>query len=58
MTDPVNRTILLFDIEQYGSRDDVEQAYLRRVLYDVTDATLGAASVDDIAICARTGATP
>ncbi|MBC2864055.1 hypothetical protein [Streptomyces mexicanus] len=49
MTDPVNRTILLFDIEQYGSRDDVEQAYLRRVLYDVTDATLGAASVDDAA---------
>jgi hypothetical protein len=46
MTDPVNRTILLFDIEQYGSRDDVEQAYLRRVLYDVVDATLVAASVD------------
>ncbi|KUN99086.1 hypothetical protein [Streptomyces caeruleatus] len=47
MTDPVYRTILLFDIEQYGSRDDVEQAFLRRVLYDVVDATLVAASVDE-----------
>ncbi|KMS77880.1 hypothetical protein ACH49_18805 [Streptomyces leeuwenhoekii] len=47
MTDPVYRTLLLFDIEQYGSRDDVEQAYLRRVLYDVVDATLVAASVDE-----------
>ncbi|MGW3953394.1 hypothetical protein ACWEKM_21330 [Streptomyces sp. NPDC004752] len=47
MTDPVNRTILLFDIEQFGARDDVEQAYLRRVLYDVVDATLVAATVDE-----------
>ncbi|MEU0006511.1 hypothetical protein ABZ079_20110 [Streptomyces sp. NPDC006314] len=47
MTDPVYRTILLFDIEQFGSRDDVEQAYLRRVLYDVVDATLVAATVDE-----------
>jgi hypothetical protein len=49
MTDPVYRTILLFDIEQYGSRDDVEQAFLRRVLYDVVDATLLAAAVDETA---------
>lgn len=49
MTDPVNRTLLLFDIEQYGSRDDVEQAFLRRVLYDVVDATLVAAAVDETA---------
>jgi hypothetical protein len=49
MTDPVYRTILLFDIEQYGSRDDVEQAFLRRVLYDVVDATLAAAAVDETA---------
>lgn len=47
MTDPVYRTILLFDIEQYGSRDDVEQAFLRRVLYDVVDGTLLTASVDE-----------
>ncbi|NBE50085.1 hypothetical protein [Streptomyces boluensis] len=47
MTNPVYRTILLFDIEQYGSRDDVEQAYLRRVLYDVVDGTLSAAGVDE-----------
>jgi hypothetical protein len=47
MTSPVYRTILLFDIEQFGSRDDVEQAFLRRVLYDVVDATLAAASVDE-----------
>jgi hypothetical protein len=49
MTDPVYRTILLFDIEQYGSRDDVEQAFLRRVLYDVADATLAAAAVEETA---------
>jgi hypothetical protein len=49
MTDPVYRTILLFDIEQYGSRDDVEQGFLRRVLYDVVDATLLDATVDETA---------
>ncbi|MGW0865544.1 MULTISPECIES: hypothetical protein [Streptomyces] len=49
MTDPVYRTILLFDIEQYGSRDDVEQAFLRRVLYDVVDTTLLDAGVDETA---------
>ncbi|MBK6014911.1 hypothetical protein [Streptomyces sp. MBT53] len=47
MTDPVYRTILLFDIEQFGKRDNVEQAYLRRVLYDVVDDTLRAADVDE-----------
>lgn len=47
MTDPVYRTILLFDIEQYGSRDDVEQAFLRRVLYEVVDASLLAAGIDE-----------
>ncbi|MEV0639299.1 hypothetical protein AB0I77_31070 [Streptomyces sp. NPDC050619] len=49
MTDPVYRTILLFDIEQYGSRDDVEQAFLRRLLYDLVDTTLLAADVDETA---------
>ncbi|MEV7981149.1 hypothetical protein [Streptomyces sp. NPDC086519] len=49
MTDPVYRTILLFDIEQYGSRDDVEQPFLRRLLYEVVDSTLIDASVDDTA---------
>ncbi|MEW2567536.1 hypothetical protein [Streptomyces sp. NPDC047070] len=49
MTGPVYRTILLFDIEQYGSRDDVEQAFLRRVLYEVVDATLLAADIDETA---------
>ncbi|MHB9759417.1 hypothetical protein ACYBSK_33980 [Streptomyces sp. BYX5S] len=49
MTDPVFRTILLFDIEQYGARDDVEQAFLRRLLYEVVDSTLLAAAVDETA---------
>lgn len=49
MTEPVYRTILLFDIEQYGRRDDVEQAFLRRLLYEVVDATLTAAGVDETA---------
>lgn len=47
MADPVFRTILLFDIEQFGSRDDVEQAYLRRILYEVVDSTLADAGVDE-----------
>lgn len=47
MTHPLNRTILLFDIEQFGTRDDVEQAFLRRMLYDVADGTLAAADVSE-----------
>ncbi|MEV0256501.1 hypothetical protein AB0H82_19860 [Streptomyces sp. NPDC050732] len=49
MNEPVNRTILLFDIEQFGKRDDVEQAFLRRLLYDVADQTLVAAGVSETA---------
>ncbi|MFF1694426.1 hypothetical protein ACFVXC_12460 [Streptomyces sp. NPDC058257] len=49
MTDPLNRTIMLFDIEQFGTRDDVEQAFLRRMLYDVADGTLAAAHVSETA---------
>lgn len=49
MTDFLNRTILLLDIEQYGKRDDVEQAFLRRLLYDVADQTLAAAGVSETA---------
>ncbi|WNE98158.1 hypothetical protein PS467_23945 [Streptomyces luomodiensis] len=47
MTHPVNRAILLFDIERYSDRDDVEQAYLRRMLYDIADRTLAAAGVEE-----------
>jgi len=47
MTDPVNRTILLLDIERFSDRDDVEQAYLRRMLYDVTDRVLESAGIDE-----------
>ncbi|MGW6403485.1 hypothetical protein [Streptomyces sp. NPDC055134] len=43
----MNRTILLLDIEEFGKRDNVEQAYLRRLLYDVADATLTAAHVGE-----------
>lgn len=47
MTEPVNRTILLLDIERYSDRDDIEQTYLRRMLYDVTDRTLESAGIDE-----------
>lgn len=47
MTDPVSRTILLLDIEKYSDRDDVEQAYLRRMLYDITDRALESAGIDE-----------
>ncbi|MFF4837063.1 hypothetical protein [Streptomyces sp. NPDC001315] len=47
MTDPVSRTILLLDIERFSDRDDVEQAYLRRMLYDIADRTLESAGIDE-----------
>ncbi|MER6264779.1 hypothetical protein ABT203_35250 [Streptomyces sp900105245] len=47
MNDPVSRTMLLLDIEKYSDRDDVEQAYLRRVLYDIADRALESAGVDE-----------
>ncbi|WP_245703164.1 hypothetical protein [Streptomyces lushanensis] len=47
MTDPVSRTILLLDIEKYSDRDDVEQSYLRRMLYDIADRALEAAGIDE-----------
>ncbi|TPQ19752.1 hypothetical protein [Streptomyces sporangiiformans] len=47
MTDPVSRTILLLDIEKYSDRDDVEQAYLRRMLYGITDRVLESAGIDE-----------
>ncbi|OIJ95155.1 hypothetical protein [Streptomyces monashensis] len=47
MTDPVSRTILLLDIERFSDRDDVEQAYLRRMLYDLTDRVLERAGIDE-----------
>lgn len=47
MTDPVSRTILLFDIERFGDRDDIEQNYLRRMLYDIADRTLTAAGIGE-----------
>ncbi|GAA2248859.1 hypothetical protein GCM10010232_40330 [Streptomyces amakusaensis] len=47
MSDPVNRMILLLDIEKYSDRDDVEQAYLRRMLYDIADQVLESAGIDE-----------
>ncbi|MEU8953924.1 hypothetical protein AB0C93_06450 [Streptomyces sp. NPDC048518] len=46
MTDPMSRTILLLDIEKYSNRDDIEQAYLRRMLYGITDRVLESAGID------------
>jgi hypothetical protein len=46
MPEPVNRTILLLDIEQFSPRDDVVQAALRRTLNSVLDATLTEAGAE------------
>lgn len=48
MVEPVNRTILLFDIEGFGRRDDVEQAYMRRMLHSVVEESLTAAGADPL----------
>ncbi|MBO8195937.1 hypothetical protein ITI46_30455 [Streptomyces oryzae] len=47
MSEPLIRTLLLLDVERYSNRDDVEQVYLRRTLYDVADRALDAAGIDD-----------
>ncbi|MYW33356.1 hypothetical protein [Streptomyces sp. SID2119] len=47
MSDPVNSTILLLDIERYSDRDDVEQSYLRRMLFGLTDRVLLAAGIEE-----------
>ncbi|MEV8228410.1 hypothetical protein AB0P41_20520 [Streptomyces sp. NPDC079167] len=46
LTEPVNRTILLLDIEDFSRRDDVVQACLRRELHNVVEDTLAAAGVE------------
>ncbi|AWN27929.1 MULTISPECIES: hypothetical protein [unclassified Streptomyces] len=46
MSEPVHHTILLFDIERFGGRDDVEQTFLRRKLYDIVEDTLVSAGVE------------
>ncbi|MEW2439062.1 hypothetical protein AB0952_33800 [Streptomyces caniferus] len=46
LTEPVNRTILLLDIEDFSRRDDVVQACLRRELHNVVEGTLAAAGVE------------
>ncbi|WP_414719567.1 hypothetical protein [Streptomyces sp.] len=43
----MSRTLLLLDIERFSDRDDVEQAYLRRMLYDITDRALQSAGIDE-----------
>ncbi|MFC1442647.1 hypothetical protein ABUW04_30785 [Streptacidiphilus sp. N1-10] len=46
MIEPVNRTMLLLDIERFTPRDDVVQTVLRRTLNSVVDETLAAAGVE------------
>ncbi|MYQ78125.1 MULTISPECIES: hypothetical protein [unclassified Streptomyces] len=46
MSDPVNSTIFLLDIEKFSERDDVEQAYLRRMLFELADRALLAAGIE------------
>ncbi|WP_063836129.1 hypothetical protein [Actinacidiphila yeochonensis] len=46
LTEPVNRTILLLDIESFSKRDDVEQAFLRRGLHSVVEDVLAEAGVE------------
>ncbi|WP_275461729.1 hypothetical protein [Streptomyces noursei] len=46
LTEPVNRTILLLDIEDFSRRADVVQACLRRELHNVVEDTLAEAGVE------------
>ncbi|RBM06914.1 hypothetical protein DEH69_26010 [Streptomyces sp. PT12] len=42
----MNRTILLFDIEKFGRRDDVQQAFMRRKLHTIVEQSLTAAGAN------------
>ncbi|TRV76994.1 hypothetical protein FKN01_16625 [Streptomyces sp. 130] len=46
MSHPVHSTILLLDIEKFSERDDVEQAYLRRMLFELADRALLDAGIE------------
>lgn len=46
LAEPVNRTILLLDIESFTKRDIVEQTFLRRGLHGVVEDVLAAAGVE------------
>ncbi|MCX4958729.1 hypothetical protein [Streptomyces virginiae] len=43
---PLPYSMLLIDTERFSDRDDVQQSYLRRMLYGVVDRTLLAAGID------------
>ncbi|MER5730552.1 hypothetical protein ABT084_19845 [Streptomyces sp. NPDC002138] len=43
---PLPYSILLIDTERFSDRDDVQQGYLRRMLYGIVDRSLQAAGVD------------
>ncbi|RSS94303.1 hypothetical protein EF903_06765 [Streptomyces sp. WAC05292] len=45
--EPLPRTFLLIDAERFSDRDDVQQGYLRRMLFGIVDRTLLAAGADD-----------
>ncbi|WP_405711842.1 hypothetical protein OG264_23120 [Streptomyces xanthophaeus] len=45
-TQPLPRTLLLIDTERFSDRDDVQQAYLRRMLFGIVDRVLLAAGID------------
>ncbi|MFH8887216.1 hypothetical protein [Streptomyces sp. NPDC017949] len=45
-TQPLPRTMLLIDTERFSDRDDVQQAYLRRMLFGIVDRVLLTAGVD------------
>ncbi|MER5763290.1 hypothetical protein [Streptomyces sp. NPDC002082] len=43
---PLPYSMLLVDTERFSDRDDVQQGYLRRMLYGIVDRTLLAAGID------------
>ncbi|MYT27912.1 MULTISPECIES: hypothetical protein [unclassified Streptomyces] len=46
MTEPVHKSLVLFDVEGFGRRSGAEQAMIRRMLYSVVHDTLRAAQVE------------
>lgn len=49
MSDPVHKTLLVFDIEKFGPRKHIEQAEAQRVMYDFFRQVLAKAEVEQTA---------
>lgn len=51
---PLFRTLLLIDTERFSDRDDVQQGYLRRMLFGIVDRVLLSAAPTPVCASGQT----